>query len=368
MSLNGSHFRVTGAGAAGTDLGIALTAHMAAVVVAVGHADHYELDHLEVSDSNYAGIMAKVDPGTASCMQFDRRYDPFVMDGVSIHDAFIHDLPAGEGIYLGDSFYTGTNNQFCGMTAGCDLAPCGGYQYPHVVRHVRIFGVHTQRTGREGIQVGAADTDCEISNNHVETFSLAGLSSQNYGIQVGLGSVCSVLSNLVEDGEIGMNIQGLGGSLIANNVIRDVDSGMQVNPRPTPPFATDIVDQGTYVGGFLHPEQHDRAAHHLERGRVRRHQLRATPCRRAATRSRTTLVIGGATMSLRLTAPLHVDEHGQLAARRSDDVLDASFCPSASGATGHGPPDLSSAGVVGDYAGTSRPRGAGWDIGAVECH
>ena len=121
----GSHFRVTGAGAVGVEHGIVLSAPKAAQALLLLHVTDAEIDYFEVDASNFAAIMSKVDPSSSDCKVGDRRFDEFVMQGISIHHNHLHDV-AGEGIYLGNSFYRGDSKNYCGKNANCDLAPCGG--------------------------------------------------------------------------------------------------------------------------------------------------------------------------------------------------------------------------------------------------
>lgn len=249
LTIDGSHFRVTGAGAPGVERGLHFRAPMAPAVVSIGHADHFEVDHAEIDSSSFAGLMAKVDPSSTDCRVGDRRFDSFVMDGVHLHDLFIHDID-GEGIYLGNSFYTGIDSQYCGANPACDNARCGGFQYPHEVRHVRIERVRVERSGWDGIQVGSAVEDCVIADNVVIDFGMENRSSQNNGIQVGQGSSCDVLRNRLERGPTAMNLQGIGGTDVVNNLIVGfVNVGIIVNPRPTA-LPDDIVPASGYVGGY----------------------------------------------------------------------------------------------------------------------
>ena len=48
--------------------------------------------------------------------------------------------------------------------------------------------------------------------------------------------------------------------------------------------------------------------------------------------------------------------------------LGSDWCIPATSPAVDAAPDSSSLGVTGDYAGAPRPLGAGWDVGARECH
>ncbi|MEO1270074.1 MAG: right-handed parallel beta-helix repeat-containing protein, partial [Myxococcota bacterium] len=237
LSVSGDHWRLTGAGLEGVERSVRVSAPEASRAVSVGRATHYEIDHIEIDASGFAGIMAKVDPGRSDCRDNDRRFDPYVMQGVSIHHNYIHDVD-GEGIYLGNSFYGGNFSSYCGNNENCDWSACDAQwpvrlQYPHPVRGVRVFANLIEDTGWDGIQVGSADEDCTIEGNVVRRWGQDAPGAHQNGIQVGDGSSCDVLSNRLEVGPNGMHLAGIGEVLVANNVLVGIGQfGMNPNPRP----------------------------------------------------------------------------------------------------------------------------------------
>jgi hypothetical protein len=368
LRLDGSYVRVTGAGAAGVEHGLLLSAAQSAAALAVGHADHFEIDNFEIDASNFAGVMAKVDPSSTDCKVGDRRFDTFVMDGAHLHDAYIHDIE-GEGIYLGNSFYTGASTQYCGGNAACDLSPCGGVQYPHEVRSVRIHGVRVQNSSLDGIQVGSAVNDCEVFDNEVRQFGTKKTSNQDHGIQIGLGSSCRVYRNLIVNGPNGINLQGIGGIDAVNNVVAGVTGfAIIVNPRPTP-LATDIVAEG-YVGGF-------RLLHNTlfapgdNNPIIRDVNVPNAPVPTQGNVIQGNLIVAGPSW-LQISPKYQWAQAANLrfASAMEAKLLDPAnddFCLTPGAAGVDAAPNASGLGVTHDFHLTPRPLGNGYDVGALEC-
>lgn len=240
LVVTGHHFRITGSGTETVRYGLQLAAPASAQGLSLGKVHHIEVDRVEVSASNFAGFMIKRDPSATSCQIDDRRFDTFVMQGVSLHDNYIHDV-VGEGIYLGNSFYNGATFSYCSApNATCDWSACdsAGYavraQYPHPVRGVRVYRNRIARTGYDGIQVGAADDDCEIYDNVIEDFGTANVGSQNHGLQIGGGSSCRVYGNRLIRGPQGLHLSGIGATTAYNNLLVDI-RGTGIIPNPAPP-------------------------------------------------------------------------------------------------------------------------------------
>ncbi|MDX2093045.1 MAG: choice-of-anchor Q domain-containing protein [Kofleriaceae bacterium] len=239
LVVTGHHFRITGSGTETARYGLQLAAPASSRALSLGKVHHFEVDRVEVSASMFAGFMIKRDPGSTTCQTDDRRFDTFVMQGVSLHDNYIHDVD-GEGIYLGNSFYNGATFSYCAANASCDWSACdnAGYtvraQYPHPVRGVRVYRNRIARTGWDAIQVGAADDDCEIYDNVVEDFGQANQGSQNHALQVGGGSSCRVYGNRLARGPQGLHLSGVGATWAYNNLLVDI-SGVGIIPNPAPP-------------------------------------------------------------------------------------------------------------------------------------
>ncbi|NRB62048.1 MAG: cadherin repeat domain-containing protein [Saprospiraceae bacterium] len=93
-------------------------------------ASHFEIDHIEVSDGGFAGLLIKEENGTQD------------MDQVYLHHLYIHDI-GSEGIYLGS---TQRDPQ-------------------HMFHDLIIENCVIVRTGSEALQTGQLGDGCLIRNN-----------------------------------------------------------------------------------------------------------------------------------------------------------------------------------------------------------
>jgi gliding motility-associated-like protein len=237
LFIGSRYIRVTGTGDSGVQYGIKIigSAPGSQGIAAAGLSSDFEIDHMEIQNIGYTGIMIKSDP-SSNCANTASVRPNFTLYNVKIHNNYVHDT-GGEGIYLGDSFYNGTT-VFCGST-----------QYCHEVRGVRIYNNRFENTGREAIQVGSGVDDVEVYNNYVYNYGQANLSAQNGGIQFGVGTAGRMYNNFIKSGKgPAIAVQGIGNDYVYNNVV--VSPGEQaitINTRPTP-LTTDIISQG-FLGG-----------------------------------------------------------------------------------------------------------------------
>jgi hypothetical protein len=383
LAVTGHHFRITGSGTETVAYGLELAAPLAAQALSLGKVHHLEVDRVEVSASEFAGFMIKRDPGATACQVDDRRFDPFVMQGVALHHNYIHDV-VGEGIYLGNSFYNGATFSYCSANAGCDWSACDAdypvrAQYPHPVRGVRIYANRIAGTGYDAIQVGAADDDCEIYDNVVEDFGTANIGSQNHGIQVGAGSSCRVYRNRLARGPHGLHLSGVGGTWAYNNLIVDVP-GVGLVPNPAVPCG--LAGQNP-CDALIRPYAPASATTNFKGGMY--------------LFNNTVVSAGTAARSMRRSGNEHFPEEqaennlfvidrddpierpegwtlvANVAARdaAAAGLVDAAGgdyrLVAASPATDAGE-DLSGRGIVDDLDAVARPQGAGFDCGAYESH
>jgi hypothetical protein len=197
------HFRITGTGDPDFEYGIRLTGTNGRGLDLNNLSTNFEVDHLEISDIGFAGIMAKTDP---SCDDETIRGN-FTMRDVSFHHNFVHDV-GGEGFYIGNSFYEN----------GRDLS-CGN-RLPHDIINVKVYSNIFKNTGWEGLQVGCAIQGAEIYNNDIENFGQADRENQRNGLQLGEGTGGLCYNNRIVNGNgNGMNVLGYGDNLIFNNII-----------------------------------------------------------------------------------------------------------------------------------------------------
>ncbi|MDD3078986.1 MAG: T9SS type A sorting domain-containing protein [Paludibacter sp.] len=225
---NCSFFRITGTGDTAVDYGIKINETPVGTngISFDGLSTDFEVDHVEISNTGFAGIFSLTQP---DCEGKSTR-DNFVMRNTSYHDNYIHDT-YGEAYYIGHSYYTGYTME------------CNGRDtvvYPHVLKGVRIYNNLIERCGFDGIQISCADEDCEVYNNKLYNYGYRSVTFQNSGIQFGAGSTGRCYNNLLVNGSgNGINIFGLGNITVSNNII--VQPGYNF---------TDSVPNGSAYGIF----------------------------------------------------------------------------------------------------------------------
>jgi hypothetical protein len=178
------------------------------------------VDHVEVFNVGFAGIMAKTDP---TCDDATIRGN-FTMHDISLHHNYVHDT-GGEGFYVGNSFYNeGVNNTKCGV------------RMPHAIEGVKIFNNVVKNSGWEGIQVGSATVGAAIYNNTIENYGTKNVNNQRTGLQIGEGTGGLCYNNYIKSGPgNGMVVLGLGDNVIHDNVIVNAGShGIFCDERYTP--------------------------------------------------------------------------------------------------------------------------------------
>ncbi len=210
------YFRITGGSLPG-DYGINIQGGVMGMTLEF-LSTNFEVDHVEVSNVDFAGIMAKTDP---SCNDSTIRGN-FTMYNVSLHHNYVHET-GGEGFYVGNSFYDGMQR------------PCGT-RLPHEIKGLKIFDNTIKNSGWEAIQVGCAREGTEIYNNSIENYGVANKLYQNNGIQIGSGTGGLLYNNFIKKGfGNGMIIMGTGDNVIYNNIIVDAgDNGIFCDERFTP--------------------------------------------------------------------------------------------------------------------------------------
>lgn len=214
---NSKYFRITG-GTVSKSYGIRVNGgHIGVTLDKL--STNFTVDHVEVFNSGFAGIMAKTDPTCSNTA--NRGY--FTMRDVSLNNNYIHNT-GGEGFYVGNSFFKN------GVKTNC------GTKYPHEIHNVKIFDNIVKYTGWEGIQVGSATRGAKIYNNIVESYGRANRHDQNNGVQIGEGTGGLFYNNFIKNGPgNGLIVLGLGDNIIHNNVIANAGaSGIFCDERYTP--------------------------------------------------------------------------------------------------------------------------------------
>jgi hypothetical protein len=194
-----SYFRITG-GSSG--YGIKVNGgHMS--ITFDKRSTNIELDHVEVYNSGFAGVVAKTDP---ACDNLGVR-GYFTMRDLKFHDNYVHNT-GGEGFYVGNSFWLG------GVSTPC------GRKYPHAVENAKIYNNLVKYTGWEGIQVGSAPVGTEVYGNRVENSGTKNVNAQNNGIQLGEGTVGKCYGNFIKGAKgNGIIVVGNGKNLVHDNII-----------------------------------------------------------------------------------------------------------------------------------------------------
>ena len=203
-----SFFKLTGTGIDNMKYGIKIgqTPTGASGLSLDGLSSNFEIDHIEVTKSGFAGICANPKP---DCNDRLNRGN-FVQTNTVYHDNYIHNT-SGEAFYIGHSFYTGYNI-VCDSTVK--------KVYPHEIHGIKIYNNLVDSAGWDGIQVGCATEDCEIYNNKISYYGAQNEKNQNFGIIIAAGTTGTCYNNFIINGTgNGINVFGLGNNTIYNNII-----------------------------------------------------------------------------------------------------------------------------------------------------
>lgn len=242
VEAESEHVHVTGSGEPSAFYGFrvstpATTPYAAIGIWIQGRATDVEVDHAEVFDTGFAGVMAKTDPGCADAAA----WPTFVQRNVHLHDLWVHDT-GGEGFYIGST----QGNGYPRTCDGVDVVfP------PHFLDGIEVDHVLIEDTGWDGIQIGFARTGCAFHDSVVRRVGRLNEMYQEQGLQIGTASACEVRRVDLRDGPaMGIIVLESGASTFADNVIaRFAGDGIYANPR-TAPVATwrfvhnTIVDWG----------------------------------------------------------------------------------------------------------------------------
>ncbi|MBK7173929.1 MAG: T9SS type A sorting domain-containing protein [Bacteroidales bacterium] len=213
---NCRYIRLTGTGDPGTFYGISIERVESGGGIGLGSkSSDYEIDHVSIKNCIAGGINAKTDP---DCNLTATR-DVFTQYNTLIHDNFISDV-GDEAMYIGSTKYFGQTVQ------------CNGKDtllLPSLLKGVRVYNNIIQYSGMDGIQVSSASEDCQVYGNLVMYDSQKEIFGQMSGITIGGGSKCDCYNNFVTQGKgNGIEIHGLGGFRIFNNII--IDPGRYFQP------------------------------------------------------------------------------------------------------------------------------------------
>lgn len=213
---NSKYFRITGGNANGV-YGIRMSGSTSNGMVLTELSTNFEVDHVEIFNVGFAGLMAKTDP---SC---DKPYNrgQFTMRDIKIHHNYVHDT-GGEGFYIGHSFFNG-------YELSC------GVKLPHTIEGVWIHHNTIKGTAWDGLQLSCATKDAEVYSNSIDNFGTAAKADQNYGIILGGGTAGKCYSNFVTGGTgTSLVAFGLGDNILYNNIlVNSAKTGIFCDERTT---------------------------------------------------------------------------------------------------------------------------------------
>lgn len=223
IQFAGSQYvRLTGTGNDDMEYGIKIASSPNSGLSISRLSTDFEIDHVEITNTGFAGIVAKTDP---ECDDESAWRGNFVLTNLDLHDNYIHDNNEGEGFYIG---YTGSYEQGKEKTCNGETDTL----YGHLLKHVKIYNNRVVNISWDGIQVSNTTEDCEVYNNYIENYGTADEDVQNEGIVLGSGTAARVYNNYI-DGGTGHGIQnfGLGPVYIYNNIVLDAGERGIYNDR-----------------------------------------------------------------------------------------------------------------------------------------
>lgn len=237
---NSRYFRLTGTGVDTIPYGIKVmqTNTYANGISLSDFSSNMEIDHIEIANTGFAGIMCKTNP---TCDRTANRGN-FTMYDVSIHNNYIHHT-GGEAMYIGHSSYSGYPTTCYGLPDTL---------FPHDIIGLKIFDNLIEYAGWDGIQVGCAVENCAIYANRLINYGYLGEQYHNAGIQMGGGTSGDCFNNYLINGTgIGINVFGIGNNTIYNNVI--INAGLTFYPNDPTKYIHGIFcdDRSTIPGRFF---------------------------------------------------------------------------------------------------------------------
>jgi MYXO-CTERM domain-containing protein len=241
ININGSSFfHLTGTGDPAIEYGFDVIAsrtgpdYSGSGVPVGGLSTDYEIDHIEVRETGFAGFILKTESrcdGTANLGNF-------VQKNTRVHHTYVHDT-GGEGFYVGSTGYGGREFD-------CNGVPT--ILYPHEHDGVYLHHNIIENTGWDGLQVGVTPKNCEVNHNRIVGVGKTATDMvQTRGIQIGGASACKIFGNYLADGPtIGIFVLGAANTEVSNNVVANfAEDGIYGNDQEL-----DAVTGSSYL--FLH--------------------------------------------------------------------------------------------------------------------
>jgi len=224
------NFKITGTGIKSEFYGIQIKRVGNGTGLSVGNlSSDFEIEHISIKNVPIAAIYAKTDP---DCSGMTTR-DKFTQYNTVIHDNYIENA-GNEGMYVGSTKYFG-------QTVSCNGKDT--VLLPSLLDGVKVYNNVIKNSGWDGIQVSSASKDCQVFGNTIIGDSQSEVPAQMSGIIIGGGSTCDCYNNYIVDGKgDGVEIHGLGGNKIFNNII--INPGITYYPGD---FEGPKMKYGIYV-------------------------------------------------------------------------------------------------------------------------
>ncbi|MDC0707439.1 right-handed parallel beta-helix repeat-containing protein [Stigmatella sp. ncwal1] len=255
------HLRISGTGSAAHTYGLVAGTsgkNQAHLDLREGTSD-VEIDHVEVSGNGNGGVGIAFRTYPA-CSGGTWRRGTWAQYNTKIHDTYVHGTKY-EGMYIGPSHHGWVSaNDY---TPGFDCS--GGVRWTEAdVVGVEVTDNRLENIGNDGIQVGGALQGMTIRRNVIKDYGLNQDESHSGGITVNPGSKGLIDSNWIEATQAyrtqGIAFQGLGGSVVSNNVIlgarwgtmflRNSDVNLELS-LPDVAYYHNTVVNSTYQGLFF---------------------------------------------------------------------------------------------------------------------
>lgn len=215
-----SHVRITGTGHDELFYGIhiAKTKDGVAGISVQDLSTDFEIDHCEISNVGFAGIIAKTDP---DCARPETWRENFTMRNLNFHDNYIHDT-GGEGFYVGGTFGYESTKKHCDLNGNGVLVDV----FAHLLENVKISNNQIENTGWDGLQLNLTLVNAEVSNNSIYGYGWKKEFAQNQGISLGSSTVKMFNNKVIQKPEYAVPdsygismVSPFPGSYIYNNVV-----------------------------------------------------------------------------------------------------------------------------------------------------
>ncbi|MEM6697248.1 MAG: 3-coathanger stack domain-containing protein [Bacteroidota bacterium] len=171
----------------------------------------FEVDHLQIGHTGFAGIMAKTDPNCSDDRTWRR--NGYILSNLNLHHNYIHDTE-GEGFYLG---FTGGYK--VNSSRNCEGDPIFGHWLENIDVHHNIV----ENAGWDGIQLHLVRHNGTVHHNEIKNWGQANRYAQDFAMNIRAGSYQVYNNQMIsEPGGEGNGMQWIdveGGSTFYNNLL-----------------------------------------------------------------------------------------------------------------------------------------------------